>query len=62
MKIDDVPEYQEMRNGLMALRLEVAPTIADDILSICENTILAVQDIAYKEGLRHGLGLGRMIT
>ncbi len=50
MLIDDVPEYREMRKGLMALRLEVAPSIANDLLGLCEKVILAVRDKAYAEG------------
>ncbi len=58
MNIDDVPEYREMRTGLMALRLEVPPSIADDVLARCEKAILAVRDAAYKEGYDHGLVTG----
>ncbi len=47
---DEVPEYREMTNGLMALLLELAPSIADDMLSRCEKAIHAVQALAYAEG------------
>lgn len=50
MLIDSIPEYQKMRRGLMALRLEVPPLVADDMLSLCEKAVLAIKDIAYKEG------------
>ena len=49
MNIDNIPEYQQMRRGLFALRLEVAPLIADDLLMLCEKAIRAVRDIAYQE-------------
>ncbi len=50
MLIDDIPEYREMRTGLMALRLEVPQSVADEILSRCEKAIHAVQALAYAEG------------
>ena len=50
MLIDDIPEYREMRTGLMALRLEVDPSIADEMLSRCEKAIQAVRALAYTEG------------
>ncbi len=50
MRIDNIPEYQEMRKGLMALRLEVPPQVADDLLSLCEKAILTVKGLAYQEG------------
>lgn len=50
MIIDDLPEYLEMRKGLMGLRLEVPPKVADDMLSLCERAIHAVRDKAYAEG------------
>ncbi len=50
MLVDDIPEYREMRKGLMALRLEVAPSIADEMLSRCEKAVHAVRKIAYAEG------------
>ena len=52
MKLDDIPEYREMRKGLMALRLVVEPSVADDLLSICEKAILTVRDEAYAQGRR----------
>ena len=50
MLIDDILEYREMRTGLMALRLEVDPSIADEMLSRCEKAIQAVRALAYTEG------------
>ena len=53
MQIDDIPEYREMRKGLMALRLEVPSSVADDVLSRCEKAIFAVRVAAYAEGYDH---------
>ena len=53
MIIDDVHEYREMRKGLMALRLEVPSSVADDVLSRCERAIHAVREMAYAEGYKH---------
>lgn len=50
MLIDDIPEYREMRTGLMALRLEVDASIADELLSRCEKAVHAIKDAAYTEG------------
>ncbi len=50
MQIDDVPEYREMRKGLMALRLEVPASVADEVLLRCEKAILAVREEAYYRG------------
>ncbi len=50
MNIDDIPEYIEMRKGLMALRLEVDSSIADDLLARCEKAILTVRSEAYQRG------------
>ena len=50
MNIDDIPEYQEMRKGLMALRLVVEPSVADDLLSLCEKAILTVHKEGYQRG------------
>ncbi len=50
MLIDNIPEYREMRTGLMALRLEVDASIADDLLLRCEKVVHAIKDAAYKEG------------
>lgn len=52
--LDDIPEYQEMRTGLMAFRLEVPQSVADDILSRCEKAALAIKDAAFKEGWAGG--------
>lgn len=61
MKIDDVPEYQAMRRGLMALRLEVDQSIANDLLSLCEKAIIAVRDEAYVEGVEFALTMDHHI-
>ena len=50
MLIDDIPEYREMRKGLMALRLEVPAIIADNLLSRCERAALTVYNTGYVEG------------
>ncbi len=59
MKIDDIPEYRAMRTGLMALRLEVPPLVADDVLSLCEKAALAIQNTAYREGHKDGQEFAR---
>ena len=50
MLLVDIPEYCEMRKGLMALRLEVDASIADELLLRCEKAVQAVKDAAYIEG------------
>ncbi len=50
MQLDDIPEYQEMRRGLMALRLEVPQTVADDMLALCEKAALAIRDAGFEGG------------
>ncbi len=48
--LDSIPEYQQMRKGLMALRLEAPPLVVDDLLVLCEKAVHAVREIAYSEG------------
>lgn len=50
MNLDDIPEYRDMRKGLMCLRLEVDSSIVDDLLSRCEKAIHAVRSEAYQRG------------
>ncbi len=52
MILDEIAEYREMRKGLMALRLEVNHSIADDLLLRCEKACAAVRTVAYEEGRR----------
>lgn len=47
--LDNIPEYREMRKGLTALRLEVSPSIADDLLSRCERAALAIFEAGRME-------------
>lgn len=52
--LDGIPEYIEMRKGLTALRLEVPPQVADDMLAICERAALTIRDKAYQRGSNDG--------
>ncbi len=52
MILDDIVEYRDMRKGLMALRLEVDASIADDLLLRCEKACAAVRTVAQEEGRR----------
>ena len=56
--IDDIAEYKNMRNGLMALRLAVTPSVSDDLLLLCERAVFAIRDLAYKHGRDDGYADG----
>ena len=56
--IDDIAEYKNMRNGLMTLRFEVAPSMSDDLLLLCERAIITIRDLAYKHGRDDGYADG----
>ena len=59
--LEDIPEYMDMRKALMALRLEVPPDIADDILSHCEKAALAIKSAAWQAGYADGVDITEFV-
>lgn len=51
--MDDIPEYKQMRRGLMALRLEAHPSVVNDMLALCEKAVHAAYEAGQADERQH---------